>query len=117
MSDAESEKRIFLDQIGQKARIQRHEKSDGPAKHAAHGLLEIGQFLGEQDAGVRNCKYMGSCAVHVYQSEVLGEIFFFTQTQTLCSMPEVTASHAMSQLMKDAMKYYGRKPPEKRSGW
>lgn len=103
-------------ELGQKVKVHREELSDTPAKEAAHNLLTIGQFLQETDAAIKHCKYMGSTAVHVYQSEMLGEIFFFTQTSTLCGMPEVTASNALSQLMKDCMKQYGRKPPKKRSG-
>lgn len=105
-------------EMGQRVHVERERQvRGGPAKEAGKNLLTIGQFLKEHDAGIKHCQYLGSAAVHVYQSEMLGEVFFFTQTNTLCQMPEVTASNALSELMKRSMEYYGRKIPKKRSGW
>jgi hypothetical protein len=112
------EKQLHETEMGQRVHVDRNRKvTDGPANEAAHNLMTIGQYLKENDHGIKHCRYMGSAAVHIYQSEALGEVFFFTQVNTLCRMPELTASNAMTELMKRAMEYYGRKIPTKRSGW
>lgn len=104
--------------MGQKVRVERDAKLTGDiAKEAGSNLLTIGQFLAESDHSIKHCKYLGSAAVHVYQSEMLGEVFFFTQVNTLCNMNEMIASNAMSELNKRGMEYYSRRIPKKRSGW
>lgn len=105
-------------EMGQKIHVERELKVTGDlAKEAGRNLLTIGQFLKESDHSIKHCRYLGSAAVHVYQSEMLGEVFFFTQVNTLCNMNEMVASNAMSELNKRGMEYYGRKIPTKRSGW
>jgi len=56
-------------------------------------------------------------AIHIYQSEILGQVFFMGQVNTLADTPEETASAALSNLRGDAQNYYGRTRQTKRSGF
>jgi len=118
--DASDHKKLLHEtEMGQRIRVDRDGNVVSELSKEAHrNLLTIGQFLKENDHGIKHCDYIGSAAVHVYQSEILGEIFFFTQTSTLCGMNEMTASNAMTELMNRMKQYYGRKGGGvKRSGW
>ena len=106
-------------EMGQRIRVDRDGNvTSDLSREAHHNLLTIGQFLKENDHAIKHCDYVGSAAVHIYQSEILGEIFFFTQTSTLCGTNEMTASNAWTELGNRMKQYYGRKPGgAKRSGW
>lgn len=77
-------------------------------------LREIGTLINPIPKGI---KYVGSMATHIYQSEMLGQIFFMGQVSTLGECPEETASAALSNLRGDAQGYYGRSRQKKRSGF
>jgi hypothetical protein len=107
-------------EMGQKVKVNRDDEIRGDvAKEAGRNLLSIGQYLQENDRSVAACNYVGSAAVHVYQSEMLGQVVFFCQTNTLCGMSELTASNALTELMKRCQQYYRpkKKIGSKRSGW
>ena len=106
-------------EMGQRVSVDRDGNVTRALSDEAHrNLLTIGQFLKENDPGIRHCEYVGSAAVHIYQSEMLGEVFFFTQTSTLCGAHEMTASNAWTELGNRMKQYFGRKPGgAKRSGW
>ena len=77
-------------------------------------LREVGTLVNPIPA---HLKHIGSMAVHIYQSEQLGQIFFMGQVSTLGECPEDTASAALSNLRGDAQGYYGRSRQKKRSGF
>lgn len=112
-------KLIFQDEMGQKVDVSRSEVNDTGAVALAHQTLrDIGEHIKAEssDSVLKNLTYVGSAAVHIYQSEILGSIFYVTQTSTLGKAHELTCSQAITQLKHDCMTKYGRKAPTKRSG-
>ncbi len=63
--------------------------------------------------------YKGSAAVHIYQSELLEQIFFISQTQPLdlyrCN--ERVAAKAFDDLLGAMKEMFGHKRPKLRSGF
>lgn len=96
--------------------IRKDEKSEF-IDQAAEALRSIGKAMQSVDAGAKACQYVGSMAVHIYKSEVLGEVVFFSQVSTLGQCPEQIASDAISDLSKQGMIHFGRQAPKKRSGF
>lgn len=103
----------FQDDLGINARIERKEETNEGSKAAAARMREAGELL----KPTKHVAYVGSATVHIYQSELLKTVFYITQTGTLGACAELTADGAMSQLRKDMMLHYGRKPGVKRSGF
>jgi len=100
--------------MGQKVKVERHEVAS-EASTKGNGLLrDIGELVNPIP---NTLKYVGSMAVHIYQSEMLRQVFFMGQAQTLGDTPEETASAALTNLKGDAMNYYGRARKTKRSGF
>ena len=104
----------FYGEVAHKATVEREETTNEKSARAGKALRQIGDDL---NFSTEHAKYMGSAAVHIYASEVLGQGFFISQVSTLDECPEPLASTAMSDLQKEAMKFYGRTPGKKRSGF
>jgi hypothetical protein len=103
------------------AKIHRHESTGDTVRRANQALEETAKFiqLHSPEAKVlKSMKYMGSAAVHCYHSEVLQQTFFISQTDPMSrNAPEPMAGAAMSDLRKQLMSSYGRRPEKKRSGF
>lgn len=110
----EHKKKNFETEIGQKVHVARDEINNDGGLHANQKLGDIGEFLNPKP---KELNYIGSTAIHIYQSEMLGHIFFVSQTGSLGDTPEVTASTALTALKGDMMKEYGRGRQKKRSGF
>lgn len=104
----------FDTDIGIDATIQRETVQNETAKQGNEKLRDIGELCNPIPDTL---KYLGSAAVHVYQSEMLGQIFFSSQAQTLQDCPEFLASKALDDLRGTAMEFYGRSRQKKRSGF
>lgn len=112
---ANNKDNTFNTQVGQSATVQRDGVESELGGRANLALRNIGEDLNPlRKQGVN---YMGSAALHIYQSEVLGQIFFITQTDTLQDVPEVTASKALENFKGDMMETYGKKRQLRRSGF
>lgn len=78
-------------------------------KVANETLLMIGEQIGLGDPAIKHAKYLGSAAVHIYQTENLGVHFFVSQVDgTIGKTPEAVASAAFSKLQNEMMIHYGR---------
>ena len=105
----------FNDQVGQTAKVERDSTESELAHRANLALRGIGEDL--NPLAKQGLQYKGSAAFHVYQSEILGQIFFVTQTDTLQDVPEITSSKAIENFVGDLMESYGRKRQRRRSGF
>lgn len=114
----EFEAQKLNDKMGIEAQVERHEANGEIVNRANGALTEIGEFIHKNagDAALRSCDYVGSTAVHIFQSQVLGQFFFLTQCGPIGATPEWTANEAFKQLRGDLMAHYGRKRPTSRSG-
>lgn len=109
------EELTFERDIGQKALVEREAipDTDERALLANRTLNEMGENLSPHSA----LEYLGSCAVHIYKSPQLDQLFFVEQTQPLRDTHEMIASKALSTLRGSAREYYGKKRQLKRSGF
>lgn len=103
----------FNTDIGINATVNRETASSGLATKANQDLREIGEAV----TPIKGLKYMGSAAVHVYFSEIISQMFFISQTQTLQDCPELLASKAFDDLRGSMMEHYGKQRQVKRSGF
>jgi len=104
----------FNTDIGQKATVQRHSLQNELSAVSNAKLKDIG---GDLNPLAESLTYMGSAAVHIYQSEILGQIFILSQTQTLDRADENLASKAISDLRESMKEHYGRNRQTLRSGF
>ena len=105
-------------EYGQKARVQRHDIQNFVTERANRELRQIGEAIIKPiNEGHGTWKYKGSASVHVYQSEVLGEVIFLEQVNTMQDVPEVTASKAFSNLKQSLIEMYQGSRQKKRSGF
>lgn len=108
----------FNTKLGTEAVVKRETLSAEGFQRANEILARVGaELLHPVPAATESVTYMGSAAVHIYQSEKLGQLFFVCQLDTLEGCPEVLASKAMSDLRGGVMERYGRKRQVLRSGF
>lgn len=112
------EEQLHQTEMGQRIKVERADRTNSEIiDSAGEALRSIGRALGASDPAAKHCRYMGSAAVHIYQSEMLGQVMFFSQASTLGDCPEPTASDSVTDLRKSMQRHYGRNPGKKRSGW
>jgi len=104
----------FNTEIGQKASINRETDKSEVALYANRKLRELGDEINPLPESLR---YLGSTAIHIYQTEMLKEIFFVSQTETMQDVHELTASKAFETLRSDLEVTYGRARRVRRSGF
>jgi hypothetical protein len=116
MSRGHKEK-AFRTSLGSKANVG-HEVSE-----AAEGFARANDILRRLGSELLRpveseaMQYRGSCAIHIYQSEKLGELLFVAQVDPMQDVPEVLASAAFEQLKGSLMEKFGRKRRVLRSGF
>ena len=122
MSESEAPKKSHEklkhdDEFGIKAKVMRDSVEGEAVREANATLCGIGEFIkAKGPTALRNLNYMGSASFHVYQSEILGQVFFVSQTATLRDTPEQTAADGLRQFSGDLMVAFGRVRPRQRSG-
>lgn len=113
--------KTFRTDVGVRATVQHLEMKADDANPINRRLMELGVAAqhSEQAPALKDMTYLGSAAVHVYKSEVLGQLFFISQTDPLIVMrcPEMVASAAFNHLLATMKKTYGHKRPRLRSGF
>lgn len=95
-----------------KAVITQEEVKSTEIAKANKVLREIGERINPTNGA----KYLGSYAMHIYASEVLGTMFFIPQCGPLEATPELTASASFEVMRGGLKKFYGRRTSRKRSG-
>lgn len=109
----DNQNKKFDAQLKHSANVKREGFSDERGTLAANKLVEVAKILSPRD----QIEYIGSAAVHIYKSDVAGEIYFAAQTGTLANCPEAIAQAAFKDLAGSAMEHFGRKRPVTRSGF
>lgn len=118
MSDLSDKDKTFRTEIGQKATVQRlkvdAESASIPNRRLADLGLECHPLPDKESV-----KYLGSAAVHVYASELVGQLFFVSQTQPLAlyRCPQELAAKAFDDLLGTMKEMYGHRRPKLRSGF
>jgi len=82
MSDPKIDK--FSAELGQKAKVERHEVSSELSARGNSRLRDLGEELNPMPKHLKN---KGSMAVHIYQSEMLGQVLFMGQAHSLGDTP------------------------------
>lgn len=119
----EWDKLTFDSALGHKAKVERESLTNDRLIELDSSLCAIGRELQESDPGAKAMKYLGSAAFHVCVSEgIVGanglpQIIVINQTGGLRGMNEIIAGTAGQDLLRAIARYYGRKPPQKRSGF
>lgn len=106
----------FDTEFGQRVNVKREylgeTDSDREVAESMNGVLNgIGQQLAPDHSS-----YMGTFAVHIYETPALRQLFYVIQN---CKgeIPEMVASKAFEDLRGQVMESYGRNRPKKRSGF
>jgi hypothetical protein len=111
--------KIFLDQIGQKATVERELAGPTESEAPNRKLFELGTDLKDIRHHLKNYRYMGSAAVHIYYNETLKQLDFISQTAPLemQGCPEILAGKAFDDLLEAMRSMYGHKRRRLRSGF
>lgn len=119
MSD-EHEKAKFKTEIGINATIKRglanHEISAKPNRM----LVDLGlHFLDQPEFQLKGYTYKGSAAVHVFAHDLLNQLDFVSQTDSLLlyKCPENLAARGFDDLLGTLKAMYGHRRPKLRSGF
>jgi len=107
-------KQLLETEFGQRATVTREELSSELNTRANQTIRSVGEALNPSPNGLQ---YLGSAAVHVYQSPVLGQVMFVSQTGCIGHTPEALASKAVHDLKGSLMEQYGKKRRVLRSGF
>lgn len=117
--DITNEQRIFRDQIGQKATVERHDLPREKTEALNRMLSDLGLAFADVDPAVKQLTYLGSAAVHIYASELLRAQIYLPQVQPLvlyrCPMP--IANAALQELDRKTRGVYGFSKGKLRSGF
>lgn len=109
------EKQALETEFGQRVSVDRKTESSERSQRAAQLLLEAGTLLDPLPSQPEALEFLGSCAVHIYKSPMLGQLFFASQ-HPLGDCREDIAAKAIAALKSDVQVAYGRKRQVKRSG-
>lgn len=105
----DSEEKALLKSLRQDVIVQHNDISNDLVTEANAVLRELGTEIRSGDSVLRQAKYLGSAAVHIYETENLGMQLFVSQVETLGKTPEAIASAAFSNLQNQMMMKFGRK--------
>lgn len=106
----------FKTELGTKATVQHTEMKVDEANPINRELADLGMKANPKPEVLT---YMGSAAVHIYQSAQLGHLFFVSQTQPLLwyRCPEVMVVAAFNHLLASMKATFGHRRPRVRSGF
>jgi hypothetical protein len=113
MADREGNTPGFQTDMGINARVDRGEKLDQDTDRENGHLRGIARRLNPVP---KTLKHLGSFAVHTYQSEILGQLFFVKQVVHE-GITEEVASKAFEDLRGSTMESFARKRQIRRSGF
>lgn len=117
--DLSNQQKIFRDQIGQKASVERWDLPKEKTELLNRQLCDLGLKWADADDVVKNMTYYGSAAIHVYASDILKLQLFIPQAAPLvlykCPMPMANA--AMQELDRKMRQVYGMSKGKLRSGF
>ena len=106
----------FRTELGTKATVRHEEMKVEEGNPINRELADLGLKANPKPDVL---SYMGSAAVHIYQSPQLGQLFFISQTQPLAwyRCPEVLAVAAFNHILASMKSMYGHRRTKLRSGF
>lgn len=113
MAQDEFEKKNFERQLGQASTVERHTLGGDLTTQCNEVLKDLGLELKPNEAA----EYLGSFAVHAYQTPVLRQMFFLSQTLPQPGCTPLLASKAIADLGNRTKESLGIVAPQKRSGF
>ena len=119
-ADVTDKEKIFRDSIGQKATVQREKHEGETATMPNQHLIDLGlEVQRVPEFKLEHYRYLGSAAVHVFQSAVLGQIDIVSQAGPLVTFgcPEDLAAKAAEDLIREMKERYGKRTGKLRSGF
>ena len=105
----------YKDEVGQKAVVQRETVSGEHVNQLNEVLQDIGRDMKEVGQVPDEMPYLGSCAVHIYASPVMGIMAFRVQN-ALDKTPMNIANSAVVELSNTIGQFYTGKRKKLRSG-
>jgi hypothetical protein len=116
LSDKE---KIYRDQIGQKATVQREQVSMEKSERLNRALCDLGLMSAELDPALAHYTYFGSAAIHVWAAPTVDSQIYIPQAAPLmlyrCPMP--LANSAILELERKVKEVYNLTTAKKRSGF
>lgn len=106
----------FTTELGQKAKVERHEVKDERMDALREVIADVGRDLLTCGVVPKGMQYIGSLCVHVYKSEVLRTAAFAT-TSNLNQLTFDLADAGLRELTGSTLVTYGRSRQKLRSGF
>lgn len=120
MADISDKQKVFRDEIGQKATVQREQVGMEAASIPNRKLCDLGLSIQEDPHyKLSSYRYLGSAAVHIYANDVLHQLDIVSQANPLVlyRCPEDVAAKAVEDLIREMKQAYGRRAGKLRSGF
>lgn len=111
--------KLFRDQLGQKATVQRFDLSDEKTAIVNRLLCDLGLEMQKVDGQLQHFTYMGSAAVHVFAAPTVDLQVYIPQVKPLhvYRCPQQLANAALLDLERQLKASYGLRTSKLRSGF
>jgi hypothetical protein len=106
----------FIQELGQKARVERSSIQNEHMDQLREVLAEVGKNIQETGGAPKGMQYCGSLSIHVFKSEALKTAAFATLTN-LGTMDFSLADGALRELTGSTLAQYGKNRQKLRSGF
>lgn len=106
----------FTQDLGQKARVERHDIVNEHMDQLRDVIADVGQNLSEIGAVPKGMEYVGSLSIHVYRSIALKTAAFAT-VNNMGRMDGSLADGALRELTGSTMLQFGKNRKKLRSGF
>lgn len=117
--DISDKQKIFRDAIGQKATVQREQAGVEEAALINRQLADLGLRAQDMRTHLKNYRYLGSAAVHLYVHDALLQLDMISQAHPLVlyKCPEDLAAKGIEDLIREMKQAYGKTHGKLRSGF
>lgn len=117
--DITDKQKIFKDQIGQKATVDRVNLGHDKTEKVNRMLCDLGLAVVELDPALQHYTYFGSAAVHIYATQVVNSQIYLPQVYPLAlyKCPMSMANAALQELDRKTREVYGMTKGHLRSGF
>lgn len=109
--------KAFADDVGHKAAIERWTADGDDALNMNYELQKIGQQIKHCTNVLREAEYLGSVAIHYFQTPLLKQPYFVCQPGAIGKVPEHLVQLGITDLRNELLQVYGHNAQRKRSGW
>lgn len=115
---AESEvlKDQYMQNVGQKAVVERHDATGESIDQLRACLAELGDELGKRGIAPKGMQYVGSLSTHVFHSEIL-KVTAFVNLNNMKALSFGQADAACREMNNKVKEYWGQRRQKLRSGF